>query len=184
MMNEEITNTRVAQTESGASFCTPPSSFSTRRILVLGLGNNILSDDGVGLCVVRQVRQQLQDKKGIEVRETSEMGLSLLDFVAGFDDLILVDAIQTNQAAPGFVHEMDGADLKILPGGSPHFLGVGEMLALGRQLGLPVPSRVKVLAIEVEDPFTLATNLTSAVQEALPSIIERVLQTITESTGF
>jgi hydrogenase maturation protease len=103
------------------------------------------------------------------------MGLSLLDYVVGFDDLILVDAMQTGQAPPGFVHEFDESQLKVLPIVSPHFLGVGEVMALGRKLGLPVPGRVKIFAIEVEDPFTVKVCMTPPLRQILPSIASRVL---------
>jgi hypothetical protein len=53
-------------------------------------------------------------------------------------------------------------------------VGVGETLALGRQLGLAMPEQVKIFAIEVEDPFTLGTDLTPALQSALPGIVERI----------
>jgi Ni,Fe-hydrogenase maturation factor len=63
---------------------------------------------------------------------------------------------------------------------SPHFLGIGETLALGKELGLSVPSEVKIFAIEVEDPFTVGTRLTPAVAAALPGIVERVARAVLE----
>jgi hydrogenase maturation protease len=146
-----------------------------KSVLVLGLGNDILCDDAVGLHVAREVRQQLRRSDGIEVQETSEMGLSLLDFVVGFDDLLLVDAVQTGQAPAGFLHEFDDGQLKVLPTVSPHFLGVGEVMALGRQLGLLVPRRVKIFAIEVKDPFTVSVSMTPPLRRVLHSIAMRVL---------
>jgi hydrogenase maturation protease len=145
-----------------------------RKTLLLGLGNDILSDDAIGLRVAGVLRERLAGHKNITVAQTAEMGLSLLDLVAGYDDLVLVDAIQTNQASPGFVHEFEGESLKTIPTISPHFLGVGEMLALGRELGLSVPSRVKVFAVEVQDPFTVSTRMTAALENALPAIVEQI----------
>ncbi len=158
----------------------PDAVSRKKRILVLGLGNDILSDDAVGLNVVRQVRQRLGDSDRIVVQETSEMGLSLLDYAVGFDDLVLVDAVQTGQAAPGFLHELDGDELKVLPAMSPHFLGIGEVLALGRQLGLSVPGRVRIFAVEVADPFSIGTQLTPALRQAIPAIVERVIDALEE----
>ncbi len=146
-----------------------------KPVLVLGLGNDILSDDAVGLNVVREIRKHLSGSDGIEVQETCEMGLSLLDFIVGFEDLILVDAVQTQQAPPGFLHEFDDSQLKILPAMSPHFLGVGEIVALGRQLGLQVPGRIKIFAIEVQDPFTVGVCMTPPLRRVLQSITLRVL---------
>ena len=144
-------------------------------MLVLGLGNDILSDDAVGLNVAREIRPHLSGSEGIEVQETSEMGLALLDYIVGFEDLILVDAVRTEQAPPGFLHEWDGLRLKTLPLVSPHFLGVGEILALGGRLGLAVPSQVKIFAVEVKDPFTVAERMTPPLRRALRSIARRVL---------
>ncbi len=102
------------------------------------------------------------------------MGLSLLDFVVGFQELVLVDAVQTGRAPPGFLHQFEVSELKTLPAFSPHFLGIGEVLALGRELGLPVPCRVTIFAVEVADPFTVGTQMTPALRGALPVIVERI----------
>jgi hydrogenase maturation protease len=155
----------------------PPLQAPPRRkpVLVLGLGNDILGDDAVGLNVAREIRQHLSDSDGIVVQETSEMGLSILDFIVGFDHLVLVDAVQTGRAPPGFLHELDDHQLKILPIVSPHFLGVGEIVALGGRLGLPVPRHVKIFAIEAKDPFTVAVRMTPPLRRVLRSVSLRVL---------
>ena len=144
------------------------------KLLLLGLGNDILTDDAVGLHVVRQLQSRLVGQPAIDVRETTEMGLALLDYIVGYSAVVIVDSIQTGREAPGFVHELDTAALSQLTGRTPHFLGVSETLALGRQLGLAMPERVKIFAIEVEDPFTLGTALGPALEAALPRIVERI----------
>ena len=144
------------------------------RVLLLGLGNDILTDDAIGLRVVRQLQPRLAGHPAIEVHETTEMGLALLDFMTGYSAVVIVDSIQTGRAAPGTIHEVDAAALQQLTGRTPHFLGVSETLALGRQLELVMPEHVKIFAIEVEDPFTLSTDMTPALQSALPGIVERI----------
>jgi len=108
------------------------------------------------------------------VRETTEMGLALLDFITGYAAVVIVDSIQTGRAAPGSVHELDAAALQHLTGRTPHFVGVGETLALGRQLDLAMPEQIKIFAVEVEDPFTLSTELSPELQAALPGIVNRI----------
>jgi hydrogenase maturation protease len=147
----------------------PPAS-----VLVLGLGNDILSDDAIGLRVAQAVRAQLAGHADIEVKETTEMGLTLLDEISGYDGLVLVDAVQTGRAAPGCLHEIEPGALPGVATTSPHFLGVGETLALGRTLGLPMPRQVRIVAVEVADPFTLGTDLTPAVAAAVAAATERV----------
>jgi hydrogenase maturation protease len=152
----------------------PAADSATRKVLVLGLGNDLLTDDAIGLFVARELQRRLASNGAIHVRETTEMGLALLDFLTGYDAAVLVDSIQTGQAPPAAVHELDAASLKQFTGRTPHFVGVGETLALGRQLNLPMPAQVTIFAIEVGDPFTLGTQLTPALQNALPAIEERI----------
>jgi hydrogenase maturation protease len=144
------------------------------RLLVLGLGNDILTDDAVGLHVVHELGRELAGHPSIDCRETTEMGLALLDFITGYRAVAIVDSIQTGKEAPGFLHELDATALNQLTGRTPHFVGVSETLALGKQLGLPMPEQVRIFAIEVEDPFTLGTALTPTLQAALPVIVERI----------
>jgi hydrogenase maturation protease len=145
-----------------------PAPVSPRPVLLLGLGNDILTDDAIGLEVARALREEFADHPRIEVRETSEMGLALLDFLAGRRAVLLVDAIQTGAVPPGTLLEPDPAEWEARGGCNPHLLGVAATLALGRRCGLAMPERVKILAIEAADPFTLGTVLTPALRAALP----------------
>ena len=151
------------------------STAAVNRLLVLGLGNDILTDDAVGLLVARAVATRLRDDPAVAVRETTEMGLALLDEVADFDTVVLVDAVQTGRVPPGHIHECDIADLPQVTATSPHFIGVGETLALGRRLGVSMPQRVRVIAIEVADPFTLGNQPTATVMAAVEQAVERVM---------
>ncbi len=149
-----------------------------KRTLVLGLGNDILTDDAIGLRVVREVARRLAGRPGVDVHETEEMGLALLDWIVGYDALILVDAIQTGAAAPGTIKTLAGDQLPDTGARTPHFLGVGETLKLGEILGLAMPREVRVLGVEVADPFTLGTELTPALQAALPRIVDAVVREV------
>jgi hydrogenase maturation protease len=150
------------------------TSDSLPRVLVLGLGNDILTDDAVGLHVVQAARELLAGEREIEVKATTEMGLALLDEIAGRESVVLVDSVQTGQAPPGHIHELGPEALSRVLTTSPHFLGIGETLALGKLLGLAMPQAVRIFAIEVADPFTLGTQMTSAVESAVAAAAERV----------
>jgi len=155
-----------------------PDVVAGSKVLVLGLGNDILKDDAAGLVIAREMRHRFADNPNVAVVDSCEMGLSLLDHIAGHRALIVVDSVQSGRVPPGHLHEVGEDDIKTLPGMSPHFLGVGEILALGRLLGLPMPERVKLFAVEVADPFTLGTDLTPAVAQAMPAISERLAATV------
>lgn len=153
-------------------------SETPHKILLLGLGNDILTDDAIGLRIVREARRNLAGLPSVEVRETMEMGLALLDFIAGCRALVLVDSIQTMKAPPGFLHEFGAADLKMLPASTPHFVGVGETVALGRKLCMPMPDQIRVFAVEVQDPFTVSEALTPQLAGVFPQLVERVTETV------
>jgi len=149
-----------------------------KRLLILGLGNDLLTDDAVGLLIARQLKRRLKDLPDLEVTETTEMGLALLDLMTGYRGVVIIDSIKTGKTPPGVLHELDPAEFAALVGATPHFLGVGETLALGRQLGLAMPEQVRVFGIEVADPFTLSTSLTPELSDALPGLVERIEQSI------
>ena len=149
-----------------------------RKILLLGLGNDILCDDGIGLRIVREAARRLAKHSGVDTRESTEMGLALLDLITGYHDLVIVDSIQTHENPPGSVLEIHPSGLKVLPRKSPHFFGVGEVLALGRNLELVVPERVVIFAVEVLDPFTVTEEMTPPLRQALPGLVDRVMAAV------
>ena len=82
------------------------------KVVILGLGNDLFTDDAVGLRVARDVRSRLGPDTRIDVHETTETGLALLDFIVGYDSVVIVDAIQTGEQLPGFVHELEPEDFR------------------------------------------------------------------------
>ncbi len=147
---------------------------SAPPVLVLGLGNDVLRDDAVGLRIADAVRARLSGEPSVEVRATTEMGLALLDEIADRQSVILIDSVQTGHAPPGHIHEPAMEELSRVLTTAPHFLGIGETLALGRQLGLAMPRHVRIFAVEVADPFTLGTELTPEVAAAVPVAADRI----------
>lgn len=145
------------------------------RVLVLGLGNDMMTDDAVGLHVANEVRRRLAGHRSIEVRTALEMGLALLDQITGFEHLILVDSIQTGSARPGHVHELKPTGFAGRITRSPHSLGIEHVCAVGRSLGLEVPRHIRIVAIEVEDPFAMGTEMTPGVERAVEKAVDRVV---------
>ena len=155
-------------------------SFPTRAkaTLLLGLGNDILGDDAVGLRIARELGRRLPPDGDAEAVESCEMGLSLLDLMVGYKKLVLVDSVKSGRAPVGTIHDLPVTDIEILPLMSPHFFGIGEILSLGRQLALPMPQDVRVCAIEVEDPFTVRDTMTPALETEFPRLVEAILKTV------
>ncbi len=146
------------------------------KTLVLGLGNPILSDDGVGIYVVRAVALQATTAD-VDFQEANVGGLRLLEAITGYDRLILVDAIQTPDGTPGQIYTLSPHDLRTsLHAGSTHDLSFRGALAWGRAMGLALPAddAITIIAIEVADVLTFGETLTPMVAAAVSDAVATV----------
>jgi len=166
--------------ETGCPQVEPDSLSEERsilRTLVVGLGNPILTDDGVGICVVRELASR-PPLPNVDLAEACVGGLRLLDILAGYERVILVDAIQTRGGTPGDIYRLHPTDLKVsLHAGSTHDLSLPGALAFGRGIGLTLPDdqNLTIIAIEVEDVLTFCEECTCAVRESVPGAVEVVV---------
>jgi hydrogenase maturation protease len=142
------------------------------KIVVIGLGNDIRSDDGVGIWGARALAGVLGDKA--EVHESETGGIALLDFLVNADRAILLDSVLTEGGTPGEVFELPVGDLPVPKALCVHYCGIPEALGLGRKLGYRMPEEVKIFAVEVKDPFTIKECMTEAVQAAIPELVRAV----------
>lgn len=140
---------------------------------VLCLGNALLADDALGPEVAARLRSL--ELKDVEVVETAETGFYLLDHVLGCTRLVVIDTVVTGSVPPGAIRQSSEQDLRGPFGGSPHYVGLFETLAAGRQLGLPVPGEVIILAVEGEDLTSVGGAVSPAVRRAIPEVVRRVL---------
>jgi hydrogenase maturation protease len=162
---------------------------TTLKTLVLGLVNPILTDDGVGIHVVRAVAARYRGDD-VTFAEASVGGLRLLELIAGYERVILVDAIQTPGGKPGDAYRLSVGDLRAsLHAGSTHDLSLRGALALGRAmvgadgrppLWLPDDEAIVIVAIEAEDVLTFGEECTPGVAAAIPRATETILSLLEE----
>jgi hydrogenase maturation protease len=155
-----------------------------KKTLILGLGNPILADDGVGIHVVRALSAHSLPV-GVVLTEASIGGLRLLEIISGFEQIILVDAIQTPGGHPGDICFLYPGDLQgSLHSGSAHDLSLCGALQLGRELGMAIPEdgAIKILAIQAADVRTLDERLTPKVEAAIPRAVEAILALLENDT--
>ncbi len=141
------------------------------RILVLGLGNDILGDDAVGLLVARRLRAFLSDS--VIIVESGGGGLDLLDLLEGYDRALLLDAIMTGRRPAGTIVEFSAEQLAGTDAPSPHYAGLPTVIALANSLGVHFPSDFRILAVEVANPFEVVERLTAPVASAVPTLVAR-----------
>ena len=140
--------------------------------LVVGLGNDLLSDDRIGILVARRLTDELGGKA--DVRESNLTGIALLDVLVGYQKAIIIDAVQTAKFPPGTIIELDPTDFVVAPNPSPHYTGLPEMISIANELDLEFPQEIKVLAIEVADLNTIGRELTPVVAQAIGKLARRV----------
>jgi hydrogenase maturation protease len=147
------------------------------RILVLGTGNEIMGDDAVGLVAAKELSEHLNSD--IDVILTEESGLSLLDFISGYDRVLVLDAIKLGGQV-GEILEFNMKDLSCGTASCRHQISLAEVLILGEKLGIDMPEEVKVIAMEIFDPYTISEGLTPGTEESLPMMVQHALSVINE----
>ena len=146
------------------------------RTLVLGLGNPILSDDGIGCHVALALKEKLKEPE-IDVMEASIAGLDFLDLLARYDRAIIIDAIQTREGTPGQIYQFAPDILSDTQhSGTPHDVNLATALELGRKLSLPLPQQITIFAIETEDVTSFSEKCTPRVMKAVPACVEMIVQ--------
>lgn len=147
-------------------------------VLVLGLGNSLLSDDGVGLILLERLRASADWPDRIDWVDGGTQGIALLGYLSGRRAAVILDAVQLG-AAPGTVHVLGMDRLRRFQGQSSttaHEANALQLLATAEFTG-DLPESVTVVGIE---PETIRTGigLTSDVTQAIPEALERARQVL------
>jgi hydrogenase maturation protease len=142
--------------------------------IVVGVGNTILSDDGVGVHAARLLQRDPRVSAGVTILDGGTLGLELIPYLSGASRLLLLDAVDTGEK-PGTAFCLAGDQLRNLPGGTNvHQLGVSDLLAT-----LPLVSDTlrEVILLGIQPASTdWGTELTPAVQAALGQLVEAAVE--------
>jgi hydrogenase maturation protease len=149
------------------------------KTLILGIGNPILRDDGVGLCVADKLGQLISNP-GVVVEQTTLAGVNLIELMTGFEAMIAIDAIQ-GDSRPGEVKRLHLEDFRDIPRPSiQHGLGLLEAIIMGKALKRPMPVSLDIITIQVEDAIHFGDELTPAVKRSVPIAVNMVLNILEE----
>jgi len=144
--------------------------------LVLGIGNEILGDDGVGIQIAREVASRI-DTAGVDVKETRAAGINLLEIIRGYRRLIIADAILTTATETGKIHSI-GIDSLDTTGQAftPHGASLKTVLELGEIL-FPgqMPKQVVIFAVETGDVDSVTDEMSKNVAAAVPVTVQLIL---------
>jgi hydrogenase maturation protease len=154
--------------------------------LVVGLGNPILTDDGIGWRVAQKIREELcgfssggpSAEAFVHVVEASVGGLALAELLIGYRRAIVIDAIMARESIPGTVYRLKLTDLPgTLNTASTHDTNLITALHALRRFGAEVPAdeAVDIIAVEAQDVTTFADACTPAVSASIPIAVSAVM---------
>lgn len=147
------------------------SEVSPCPTLVLGMGNILLEDEGLGIRALEALRRDYDLPPGVELLDGGTTGMGLLDDISGREHLLVLDAVQTGEP-PGTLVAMRGPDVPVYFGVrvTPHQLGLSDVLAT-LELSGEQPGTVSVLGLV---PFSLELNLqlSTAIQSRLGALVQ------------
>ena len=139
--------------------------------LLLGIGNDILGDDAAGLLAVRSLKEEFQHSA--DITEAIAGGLELMELLEGYERVLILDSIVTKKHPVGSILELTKEQFQSSVAIAPHYVSLPEAIQLADYLGIRFPKEIKILAMEIDDPFQLTEELTPAVRQALPEFVRR-----------
>ncbi len=143
------------------------------RTLLVGVGNPLLTDDGVGILVAREVKRRFPS---VEMTEASVGGIRLVEEIAGYERVVIIDSVRTEKACPGQLHRLSLEDLGNGPPPSfSHGVGLKAAIELGRRLGCPIPEEIEIYAIEVADTTTFHEGCSPQLKAKIPQLAEEII---------
>jgi hydrogenase maturation protease len=153
------------------------------KILIVGLGNPILGDDGVGWVVAEEVRKRLPPDSPVDVDCLSLGGISLMERLIGYQRAILIDAFISEEEEGSIVV----AKLEELPNysafhlTSAHDMSLQNAMEMGRRLGADLPEELTVVGVSASQVYDFSEELSPRVQEAVPKMTEIVVELVTQN---
>lgn len=154
------------------------------KTLVVGLGNPILGDDGVGWKVAEEIEQHLPDDRSIAVDRLSLGGISLMEHLIGYDRAILIDAFASDEGL-GSIHVMKLNDLPNYSAfhiSSTHDTSLQNAIEMGHSLGAYLPEEITVVGITTKRIYDFSEELSPPVAEAIPQTVKIVLDLLKQTT--
>ena len=154
-----------------------------KKTLILGLGNDILTDDGIGPRLVRDLVPMI-DNPNVQFHTASCGGLEIMEYIKGYDKVIFIDAIRTSEGKPGDVNYFIPSDFReTLHLSSLHDINFLTALELGNSLNMGLPVDLHIIAVEIIEDMEFSEEFTLPLKEKYPGILENVFAIIEQVIG-
>jgi hydrogenase maturation protease len=147
---------------------------SALSVLVLGIGNLVMSDDAVGVIVAQRLQEQYRFPDNVEIMDGGTLGLDLLPKLENITNLIMIDAVETGKAA-GTCVRLSGQELPIAlqTKVSPHQMGLKDLLAVSELMGHS-PKEMVLIGVQ-PGSIEMEVGLTPEVEAQVETLVSNVL---------
>lgn len=148
------------------------------KTLILGIGNTVCGDDGAGIYVAERLKVNL-DSCLVDVKETCFAGLGLLDLMAGYEKVIIVDSASIRGGNPGDIYRFTQDDLALNSSPySSHEMGLGTILHLARETGIRLPKDIVIYVVKIHDRDDFFEGLTKKIKDSMSKMVELIRQEV------
>jgi hydrogenase maturation protease len=145
--------------------------------VVVGLGNDIAADDGVGIATARRLEIEVGGRADIEVVALPWAGFALLDALRGRHRAAIIDCLVTGEHLPGTIVHLDETDLAgSVRLNSFHDISYPTVMALGREMGWAMPASITIWAIEAGTTDIFSETLSPPVKNAIDQVATEVIE--------
>jgi hydrogenase maturation protease len=172
----------IQNRESGQDSLTPPHpDFATAAAnVVVGLGNDIAADDGVGIATARRLETLIGGRTDVDVVALPWAGFALLDVLKGRRRAAIIDCLVTGERPPGTIVHIDESDLAgSVRLNSFHDISYPTAMALGREMGWKMPKTIAIWGIEAEIADVFSESLSPQVAAAVEQVVDEVIGFLT-----
>jgi hydrogenase maturation protease len=158
----------------------PQMTVNKKEILVLGLGNDILMDDGIGPKLAWHL-QKTFPHPGVTYDTAAIGGMELIEMIRDYKQVMIIDAIKTFNGIPGAVYHLTPSNFKeTLHISHIHDISFLTALQLAKQLSIPVTDKIYIIAVEIIEDLTFGDDFTLPLQAKYEEIKKEVETTLNE----
>lgn len=148
------------------------------RTLILGIGNEILTDDGVGPKLCDFLKENI-NTDFVRFEKLNVGGMEILEFIQDYENVIFLDAIKTQNGRVGDVYLFTPDDFKeTLHLSNLHDINFITALELGRSVGFNIPEYMYIIAIEIEEDMVFSNNFSESLENKYFEVRQKVLNNI------
>ena len=149
------------------------------KTIVLGIGNLILGDDGVGIHVANEVKKHI-NSKDITVDEAITGGMNLLDLILGYDKAIIIDAVKSDKTENGEVYRIPISNFNTMHSCNPHDVSLIEAIDMAKKMGEKrIPRSIVIIGIMMKHiPCEFGEKLSNKIKAAIPKAVNMTLNEI------